>query len=101
MAGEQLQIYETTPKRREQLFLAPMADFQTNRDLIYSGQVELRIGRQSETLFKSEDSIERHNTRAVLGGAFGDEGKGRIIDNLIEDLLDHGAQTVYVIRYQG
>lgn len=47
-------------------------------------------------------SSVRPNTQAVVGGAFGDEGKGRIIDNLIENLFKNKKiKTVYVIRYQG
>lgn len=44
----------------------------------------------------------RPNTYAVVGGAFGDEGKGRIIDNLIESMLSRpDIKKVYVVRYQG
>lgn len=44
----------------------------------------------------------RPNTYAVVGGAFGDEGKGRIIDNLIETMLSRpDIKKVYVVRYQG
>ncbi len=47
-------------------------------------------------------TLVRPNTEAVVGGAFGDEGKGRIIDNLIENLFKRpGVKSVYVIRYQG
>ncbi len=42
------------------------------------------------------------NTYAIIGMMWGDEGKGRIVDNLLEEMLrDKRIKQVYVIRFQG
>src|SRR3989344_341176 len=42
------------------------------------------------------------NSFAVIGMMWGDEGKGRIVDNLLEDMLNvKGIKKAYVIRFQG
>src|SRR3990167_7080281 len=42
------------------------------------------------------------NSYAVIGMMWGDEGKGRIVDNLLEDMLNvKGIKQAYVIRFQG
>lgn len=44
----------------------------------------------------------RKNTAAVVGVEFGDEGKGRLIDNKIQDFLSKkDVNKVYVIRFAG
>jgi len=46
--------------------------------------------------------LSRQNTVSIVGIALGDEGKGRIVDNTIETLLEKkGVKHVYVIRFQG
>jgi adenylosuccinate synthase len=48
------------------------------------------------------DGIAREHTVAIIGGALGDEGKGRIVDNKIESLLKiDGVKAVSVIRFGG
>ncbi len=47
-------------------------------------------------------ALSRPNTIAIVGVALGDEGKGRIVDNKIEELLKKKSITrVSVIRFQG
>ena len=42
------------------------------------------------------------NSYAVIGMMWGDEGKGRIVDNLLEEMLrDKEIRQAYVIRFQG
>ncbi|OGK13494.1 hypothetical protein A3A93_01370 [Candidatus Roizmanbacteria bacterium RIFCSPLOWO2_01_FULL_38_12] len=42
------------------------------------------------------------NSYAVIGMMWGDEGKGRIVDNLLEKLLTNpGIKNAYVVRFQG
>ncbi|MDP3941367.1 MAG: adenylosuccinate synthetase [bacterium] len=46
--------------------------------------------------------LSRPNTVAIVGVALGDEGKGRIVDNKIEELLKNKRiEHVAVIRFQG
>ncbi len=48
------------------------------------------------------NSSARDNTIAIVGAQFGDEGKGRLVDNKVNQLLSiPGVQSAYVIRYQG
>jgi adenylosuccinate synthase len=50
--------------------------------------------------FSSKEA--RANTAAVLGIQLGDEGKGRIVDNKIQELLSNKKiKKIYVIRSQG
>ncbi len=58
------------------------------------------IPKLNKPKFKS--SIARENTFAVVGIQLGDEGKGRIVDNKIKQIIsDKKIQKVYVVRSQG
>lgn len=47
-------------------------------------------------------SLRRPYTAAVIGGAFGDEGKGRTVVNLIHNFFSkQEIKKVYVVRFQG
>ena len=49
-----------------------------------------------------DTKISRSNTCAVLGIQLGDEGKGRIVDNKIQEILSNNKiKKIYVIRSQG
>lgn len=51
---------------------------------------------------KKTNGLTRENTVGIFGLALGDEGKGRIIDNYIEELLKKPKiKTVWVIRFNG
>lgn len=51
---------------------------------------------------KKFNGLTRENTVGIFGLALGDEGKGRIIDNYIEELLKKPKiKTVWVIRFNG
>jgi len=46
--------------------------------------------------------LSRPNTTAIVGAALGDEGKGRIVDNKIEELIKKKTiSSVTVVRFQG
>jgi len=45
-------------------------------------------------MVEGEKTIRR-NSEAYCGGAFGDEGKGRIVDNRVSDLIIQGLVVVY------
>lgn len=48
------------------------------------------------------DRPARKNTVGIVGVQFGDEGKGRIVDNKLDHLLHiPGVTSAYVIRFQG
>ncbi len=48
------------------------------------------------------NELTRDHTVAIVGAQFGDEGKGRFVDNKLEQLLQiPGVKSAYVIRYQG
>ncbi len=48
------------------------------------------------------DHLALEHTYAVIGGALGDEGKGRIVDNTLDMLINiKGVRKVYVRRFQG
>ena len=85
---------------RDHLRYHPLSEHDADLERIYSMPIDqLEIGRIGETLWAP---LARANTVAVLGGALGDEGKGRFVDNQIENLLSRpGVESVWVIRYQG
>src|SRR5260221_8117005 len=85
--------------RQRNLLLNPLSGQDQDIERIYRSDAPLEIGRIGETLFAP---YARANTIAIVGGAFGDEGKGRLVDNQIENLLTRpGIENVWVIRYQG
>lgn len=46
--------------------------------------------------------LARENTVAIIGAQFGDEGKGRILDNVLETSLKNtGVKLAHVVRFQG
>ena len=46
--------------------------------------------------------LGRPNSTAVIGMCWGDEGKGRIVDNILEETLKiPGVKLAYVVRFQG
>lgn len=53
------------------------------------------------SLVHKNHSGVRPNSVAVLGLQFGDEGKGRIVDNKIQELISRGLKKIYVVRSQG
>ncbi len=77
----------------------PSSNIAEDLESIYGVDAELTIGFPLgvERLF---ESMARENTIIVIGVALGDEGKGRIVDNKLEDLLSQ-VSYAYVVRYQG
>jgi adenylosuccinate synthase len=84
---------------REYRFLYPWEGVQDDYDRIYKENI-IVVGPDGKE--KSFNSRARPNSRAVVGGALGDEGKGRIVDNTIEGYLGNKkAKLVYVVRFNG
>jgi len=79
------------------LFLYPTKNLLKDIESIYREGI-FEIG-ESEIVI-TEDT--RASTSAIVGVALGDEGKGRIVDNTIEEYLkDKKIKKVVVVRYQG
>lgn len=51
---------------------------------------------------RGDEHLARKNTAVIIGAQQGDEGKGRIIDNKIQDFFSRpGIKKVFVIRFNG
>lgn len=85
---------------QKQRLFSPHLDIQKDYDRIYiQGQIDIGWPIGQKRMF---DSLARPDTVAVLGVALGDEGKGRFVDNKIEELAKKPKiDRVYVVRYQG
>lgn len=85
--------------RQRELLLNPRPA-EEQYDLIYNkGQLPLGWPLGAQRLFAE---LARRYTVAIVGVALGDEGKGRLVDNKIEELLEiPGVEKVAVIRFQG
>lgn len=78
----------------------PWEGVKEDYDRIYNrGQIE--IGLPHGVKISTSDSV-RDNTVVIVGSMFGDEGKGRFVDNKIASLLDApNVDRVNVVRFQG
>lgn len=85
---------------QEERFLRPTEDLEeTIRTIYKQGNFSVGWPEGQKRVF---EHLARPNTVAIVGAAFGDEGKGRFVDNYIETLLKKPAvDHVYVIRFQG
>jgi adenylosuccinate synthase len=88
------------PQRQMYLLQHPLSDMTHDLLRIYAHH-DVQVGWPKNTKGKF-DHLAREDTAGVIGAIFGDEGKGRIVDNKIQSLLerDHVEQA-YVIRFQG
>lgn len=88
------------PKLQEKRFLSPHKEVKKDFRQIYK-QDKYLLGWPAKEI-RIYDEISRKNSVAVIGVALGDEGKGRIIDNKIGELLKtKGVKKVYVFRFNG
>lgn len=81
-------------------FIDPRENLEQDFHTIYEGnQLSVGLPKDFKGIFSH---LSRPNTVAIVGAALGDEGKGRIVDNKIEELLrDKKIRSVSVIRFQG
>ncbi len=88
------------PELQEERFANPKDRLEASLQNIYKkGNVALGWPEGQKRVF---EHLARPNTVAIVGAAFGDEGKGRFVDNYIETLLKKPkVNHVYVIRFQG
>lgn len=90
------QIYRQRQDRLRSPHLGIEEDF---RRIYENGQIEVGWPSGAQRIF---EHLVRNNIVAVVGGAYGDEGKGRITDNKIEALLEiPQVKLVRVIAYNG
>ena len=86
-----------SPLDRRRLTSLPQENAREDFEKIYFRN-KIVIGSPIEV----ENLTARDNTLIIVGGALGDEGKGRIVDNKIKSLLEiSGVKIVNVVRYQG
>lgn len=86
--------------RQQDRFISPHLGVQTDFEAVYKyGEIEVGWPEGVTRIF---ENLARPNSKAIVGIALGDEGKGRIIDNEIQAMLAiNGIRLVNVIRYQG
>jgi adenylosuccinate synthase len=86
------------PKYKEQVdrWLRPVPFIKKDFNDVYKKN-KIELGS-----LQNKPQTARPNTVCIVGAQFGDEGKGRFVDNTIQKLLKNkGIKKVYVIRYQG
>lgn len=85
---------------QEERFLHPTKDLEATLRTIYKqGNFSIGWPKGQKRIFAH---LARPNTVAIVGAAFGDEGKGRLVDNYIETLLKKPKiKNVHVVRFQG
>jgi adenylosuccinate synthase len=85
-----------TYKQQTERWLTPVQFLKTDLNAVYKrGSIQLGAVEQKQ-------DAARPNTICIVGAHFGDEGKGRFVDNTIQKMLkSRGVKKVYVIRYQG
>ena len=81
-------------------FLNPQRNLEQDLESIYEkNKLQVGLPKNFKGIFSH---LARPNTVAIVGVALGDEGKGRIVDNKIEELLKNKKiDHVAVIRFQG
>jgi adenylosuccinate synthase len=98
--GRSLSLATIHHERQIQLMLNPTYQLEADYRKIYV-QGNYQVG-WPEGMARIYDHLARENTYAVLGAVLGDEGKGRIVDNIMSKLATiKGIKIVYVTRFQG
>lgn len=89
-----------SPQEKDMRFINPVDFIEKDYRAVYEkGEVFIGMPQGTDLIFQH---LSRTNTVAVIGGQLGDEGKGRIVDNKIEELQQRvGVKKVNVVRYQG
>ena len=88
------------PRFQEQRFLSPHLTWEDDYLAVYTRE-EIFVGWPADSIPR-DAYLARENTAVVIGIALGDEGKGRITDNKIKELLDvPGITAAYVSRDKG
>lgn len=88
------------PKIQEDLFKNPQIGVQSHIKKIYKeNKISLGWPKNETRVFSH---LARENTMVIVGVALGDEGKGRLVDNKIEELLKRPRiKNIHVVRFQG
>ncbi len=95
-----IEAFQTMVNERNPRFFDPVPFIQKDIDRIYNKeQVTVGMPMGAEVLL---NALSREHTVAIVGAQLGDEGKGRIVDNKLEQILSiPGIQMAYVVRFQG
>ncbi|HLL60144.1 MAG TPA: adenylosuccinate synthetase [Candidatus Nitrosocosmicus sp.] len=79
---------------------SPLSYLQEDYEAVYKRE-EIQIGNPDLAQYFF-DEMARKNTVCIVGAQFGDEGKGRFVDNKLQEILGReGVKKAYVVRYQG
>jgi adenylosuccinate synthase len=91
---------ENLQRQQNELYLDPTRGIEEDYKQVYLlGNTNVGWPLGARRLY---ESIAREYTGAFIGLMFGDEGKGRFVDNKIGELLRiPGMKAVYVVRFQG
>lgn len=85
-------------ERQHQLLLHPEVGLEDDFRRIYlQGDYSIGWPVAARRIF---EHLALSHTNAIIGIQVGDEGKGRIVDNLIQELIKN-VQMVYIIRFNG
>ncbi len=95
-----IEAFQTMVNERNPRFFDPVPFVQKDIDRIYNQeQVTVGMPMGAEIIL---NALSREHTVAIVGAQLGDEGKGRIVDNKLEQILSiPGMQMAYVVRFQG
>ncbi len=86
--------------QRQERLHNPQLGIQEDFDAVYNRN-EIQIGSPA-VLADRLTRFVRENSVAIIGAQLGDEGKGRIVDNTIQNMLGiKGVKMIYVVRFQG
>lgn len=98
--GQKLERATALTQRQELLVRNPLHDLREDFISIYENGV-INVGMPAE-IARIFDYFAQKNVYLVLGAQLGDEGKGRIVDNILDYLNTKiGLKKVYVTRFQG
>lgn len=100
MAAFTQEALTNLPRLQEQRFLNPHIDWYKDYQAVYE-KGEIFVGWPLDSIPR-DAHLARENTAVIVGIALGDEGKGRITDNIIRELLSvKGIEIAYVSRDNG
>ena len=91
---------ENLQAQQENRYWNPAVDLAQDLHEVYDlGQIEVGWPLGAQRLY---EMVAREHSAAFVGLMFGDEGKGRFVDNKIDAMLDiPDVNIVYVVRFQG
>lgn len=100
IVGSELERAVAYNARREMLVRDPVYELYEDYTRIYeNGDCQVGFPTDIARVF---DYLAKDNVYVILGAQLGDEGKGRVVDNILDYLVNRvGLRKVYVTRFQG